>query len=143
MDPTKQATNREEAAEHAVPSQQTIASNMDVLVGYILLIGVLLSVLLITAGTIWNWILTHRLTTLFTITGENYFGFLLSSFHQLFSGALEPRLLISLGIVTLMFTPYLRVAASVVYFAFIARNWKYTLFTLFVFTVLTYSLFLR
>jgi uncharacterized membrane protein len=42
-----------------------------------------------------------------------------------------------------MFTPYLRVAASAVYFALVERNLKYTLFTLFVFAVLTYSLFLR
>jgi uncharacterized membrane protein len=123
--------------------EQESMNSMDVLVGYILLIGVLLSVALIIGGTLWNWILTHHLTIQYTISGENYFSFLLSSFRQLFGGALQPRLLISLGIVTLMFTPYLRVAASVVYFAVVAHNWKYTLFTLFVFTVLTYSLFLR
>jgi uncharacterized membrane protein len=42
-----------------------------------------------------------------------------------------------------MFTPYVRVLASLFYFAVVARNWKYTLFTGFVLTVLTYSLFLR
>ncbi len=126
-----------------VAAEQKSMNNMDVLVGYILLVGVLLSVALIIAGTLWNWIVAHHLTIQYTISGQNYFGFLLSSFRQLFRGALEPRLLISLGIVTLMFTPYLRVAASVVYFAAVAHNWKYTLFTLFVFAVLTYSLFLR
>ena len=30
-----------------------------------------------------------------------------------------------------------------VFFALVERNWKYTLFTTFVFAVLTYSLFLR
>lgn len=117
--------------------------NMDVLVGYILLIGVLVSVALIIAGTLWNWAITHSLSTQFTIAGENYFSFLVSSLRQLFTGAINPRLLISLGIVTLMFTPYLRVAASMVYFAFVARNIKYTVFTLVVFSILTYSLFLR
>lgn len=124
-------------------AEQENMNSMDVLVGYILLIGVLVSVVLIIAGTLWNWLSAHSLTTQFTISGENYFGFLISSLHQLLIGAIRPQLLISLGIVTLMFTPYLRVAASVVYFAFVARNGKYTIFTLVVFSILTYSLFLR
>jgi uncharacterized membrane protein len=125
------------------PVEQKGMDKMDVLVGYILLIGVLLSVTLVICGTLWNLAVTHTLTTEFTIVGQNYFGFMTSSLKQLFTGALNPHLLVSLGIITLMFTPYLRVAASVIYFAFVAQNLKYTLFTLFVFTVLTYSLFLR
>jgi uncharacterized membrane protein len=137
-----------EKAKHTHAAGETTAeqasmNNMDTLVGYILLIGVLVSVALIIAGTLWNWITAHSLTSLFTISGKNYFSFLASSLQQLFTGAIRPQLLISLGIVTLMFTPYLRVAASVVYFAFVARNLKYSIFTLFVFVVLTYSLFLR
>jgi uncharacterized membrane protein len=138
MEKTKQNLAADETT-----AEQTSMYNMDTLVGYILLIGVLLSVGLIIAGTLWNWVVAHSLTSLFTISGVNYFGFLTSNLHQLFIGAIRPQLLISLGIVTLMFTPYLRVAASVVYFAFVARNLKYSIFTLFVFTVLTYSLFLR
>lgn len=124
-------------------TEQESMNNMDVLVGYILLIGVLVSVGLIVAGTAWNWVISHSLTSLFTISGKNYFGFLMSSLRQLFTGTVDPKLLISLGIATLMFTPYLRVAASVIYFAFVARNGKYTIFTLIVFSILTYSLFLR
>jgi uncharacterized membrane protein len=107
------------------------------------LAGVVISSLLIIAGTAWNWAAYHSLTTHFSMSGENYFNFLVSGFQQLFSGAIQPSLLVKLGIITLLFTPYLRVAASAVYFAFVARNLKYTLFTLFVFSVLTYSLFLR
>jgi len=118
-------------------------SGMDSLVGYILLVGVLISGLLIIAGTAWNLAINHSLSTQFTISGQNYFNFLASSFQQLFLGELQPRLLISLGIVTLMLTPFMRVGASMVYFAMVERNLKYTLFTLFVFAVLTYSLFLR
>jgi hypothetical protein len=33
--------------------------------------------------------------------------------------------------------------ASLVFFAFVARNWKYSAFTAFVLAVLPYSLFLR
>ena len=42
-----------------------------------------------------------------------------------------------------MLTPYVRVLVSILYFAFSERNWKYALFTGFVFSVLTFSLFLR
>jgi len=42
-----------------------------------------------------------------------------------------------------MLTPFVRVLTSVFYFAFVERNWKYTLFTGFVLGLLTYSLFLR
>ncbi len=126
-----------------VAADQNRMAGMEVLVGYILQIGVLTSAALIILGTVWNLLQTGSLTTNFIISGENYFGFALSSFRQLFQGAVSPHLLISLGIITLMFTPYLRVAASAAFFAFVARNWKYTIFTLFVFSVLTYSLFLR
>ena len=123
------------------PPQDT--DKMNSLVGYILLVGVSLSALLIIAGSLWNWASTRSLTTRLTISGVNYFGFLISDFRQLFAGQIKPPLLISLGIAVLMATPYIRVGASAVYFALVAHNLKYTLFTLFVFAVLTYSLFLR
>lgn len=59
------------------------------------------------------------------------------------SGALRPRVLINFGLAVLLLTPYVRVAASMLYVAVAERNWKYTAFTGFVFAVLTYSLFLR
>ncbi len=133
--------NHSPAAE--TPNGPKSIAGMNTLVGYILLIGVLTSAILIITGTLWNWILTHSLTLEYPILGKNYFEFLLSSLQQLFAGDLQPHVFISLGIIVLMLTPYLRVGASVVYFAAAAHNWKYTIFTLFVFSVLTYSLFLR
>jgi len=59
------------------------------------------------------------------------------------SRPLRPRLFLNMGIAILMLTPFVRVLASVFYFAFAERNWKYTLFTGFVLSVLIYSLFLR
>jgi len=43
----------------------------------------------------------------------------------------------------LLLTPYARVLASMLYFALVERNRKYTAFTTFVLLTLTYSLFLR
>lgn len=117
--------------------------DMEVLVGYILQIGVLLSMALIATGMIWRWINTGALAFDYTITGMNFFEFVLTDIQQMVAGAFRPRLLLNLGIATLMLTPFVRVFASMLYFAIVERNWKYTIFTAFVFSVLTYSLFLR
>ncbi len=117
--------------------------DMEVLVGYILLGGVLASVTLLGAGLIWRWAATGSVEFDYSLHGMNVFEFLLADLRQVASGAVRPRLLVNLGIAALMLTPYLRVVASMVYFAVVERNRKYTLFTAFVFSVLTYSLFLR
>ncbi len=116
---------------------------MDALVGYILLYGVLLSMALVVAGLCWRWLRTGHLWLDYQISGMNLFQLVGAEIRLAAFGQLRPRLLINLGIAVLMLTPFLRVVASVAYFAAVLRNWKYSLFTLFVLTVLTYSLFLR
>ncbi|MHB8653152.1 MAG: DUF1634 domain-containing protein [Terriglobia bacterium] len=123
--------------------QETRQFEMDTLVGYILQDGVLLSLGLIIAGLIWRWFRTGTLTVDYQITGMNLFEFVTAEVRLAVHGAVEPRLLINLGIAVLMFTPFIRVAASVVYFFAVLKNWKYTIFTSIVLIVLTYSLFLR
>ncbi len=49
---------------------------------------------------------------------------------------------ITLGIVVLILTPYIRVIASVIYFG-IRKDYKYVIITLFVLTALTISLYLH
>ncbi len=115
---------------------------METLIGYILLSGVLISMALIATGIIWNWLQTGRLTLEYPIIKTNLFGFMVSSIREVLAGILHPRLFVSLGIIALMLTPYTRVLASVLYFALAEHNIKYTLFTAFVLSVLTYSLFL-
>jgi uncharacterized membrane protein len=116
---------------------------MEGLVGYILLIGVLLSLLLIVVGVAWHWISTGQLGLEYSIKGMNLFEFLVRDVGEAVHGMLRPRLFTNLGIAVLMLTPYVRALVSMLYFAFGARNWKFTLFTGFVLAVLTYSLFLR
>lgn len=116
---------------------------MDVLVGYILLCGVLLSMALIVAGLLWKYIQTGGVRLEYELAGMNLFQFVVSEIHLAALGQLRPRLLINMGIVVLMLTPFFRVLASVVYFLVVLKNWKYTAFTLFVLLVLTGSLFLR
>ncbi len=117
--------------------------DMEILVGYILLTGVLLSVALLATSFVWHWMRVGHLRFEHTIAGMNFFEFILTTFRQMASRAFRPRLFLNLGIGVLMLTPFVRVLASVFYFGFVERNWKYTLFTGFVLGVLTYSLFLR
>jgi uncharacterized membrane protein len=130
-------------AEDRVQVATATRFDMEFLVGSILQYGLLLSVALLVAGLAWHWIATSQLGTEYLVTGVNLFQFLLVNIRQAISGTVRPRLLVSLGLAALMMTPYTRVMASLAYFAFVERNWKYTLFTAFVFVVLTYSLFLR
>ena len=117
--------------------------DMESLVGAILLTGVLLSVALLAIGLLWRWIRVGNLRFEHSIVGVNFFEFISSTLRQMASRALRPRLFLNMGIGVLMLTPFVRVLASVFYFAFVEHNWKYTLFTAFVLSVLTYSLFLR
>ncbi len=118
-------------------------SMMEKLVGYILLVGVLASIVLIAAGVVWHYAATGRLGLKYSISGMNLFQFVVKDFATATHPPLRPRLFINLGIATLMLTPYVRVLASMLYFGFAERNAKYTVFTALVFSVLTYSLFLR
>jgi uncharacterized membrane protein len=123
-------------------SIQTIQFDMETLIGYILLGGTLLSFALIVTGLVWRWAMGH-LTIPYSIAGMNLFSFILSDLMHVISGDFRPRLFINSGIAVLILTPYLRVLASMLYFAAVERNLKYSLFTGFVFSVLTYSLFLH
>ena len=124
-------------------AQEWRQMEMDALVGYILLGGVLLSMALIVAGLFWKYLQTGGVRLEYELAGMNLFQFVVSEIHLAAIGQIRPRLLINMGIVVLMLTPFFRVLASVVYFLVVLKNWKYTTFTLFVLLVLTGSLFLR
>ena len=116
---------------------------MDTVVGYVLLVGVLLSIALIVSGLAWHWAVTGHLELTYRIVGMNLLQFVSSDAGQLASRPLDPQTIVSAGMAVLMLTPYVRVIASVAYFALAERNWKYVAFTTFVLGVLTYTLFLR
>lgn len=126
--------------ERAGSAQQ---ARMDLLIGYLLLGGVVLSLALIAAGLVWRWIRTGKPSLDYQLIGTDVFQLAVHEIRLATHGAVRPRLLDTSGIVVLMLTPYLRVVASVAYFLFVVRNWKYAIFTSIVLTVLTYSLFLR
>ena len=118
-------------------------TKMDSLLGYLLLCGVALSMVLIVLGLGWHYLRTGSFWLDHPLAGMNLFQFAGHEFHLALSEQLRPRTLVDLGIVVLMFTPYARVVASMVYFMAVLKNWKYSLFTGIVLAVLTFSLFLR
>ena len=128
---------------HSAKAKGTTHFDMETLIGYILLLGVLLSVALLIIGLTWHWAATGHLRIEYPIKGMNLFEFIQAAMRQISSGTIQPSLMINLGIAVVMFTPYVRVAASMFYFAWVEHNFKYTLFTGFVLSALTYSLFLR
>ena len=122
--------------------ERKLGFDMESLIGYLLLAGVLLSVALILTGMVWHWEATGKLQFDYSMPRMNLFEFILADFRRVASG-LGPRRMIALGLAVLMLVPYLRVVASMLYFALAERDWKYTIFTGIVAAVLTYSLFLR
>lgn len=82
----------------------------------------------IVSGSSWN------------VKGGNFFDFAYSTVASLFEG-LTPIALVSLGIVILMFTPYIRVIAAMLYYG-VERDWKYVAITSFVLAVITFGLFI-
>lgn len=116
---------------------------MDVLVGYILLFGVLLSMAFLVAGLIWRWAETRGVSMDYRLAGMNLFELVTQDAGRMAHGQFRARMMITSGILVLMLTPYFRVVASMLYFLTVLKNWKYTVFTSIVLIVLTYSLFLR
>ena len=131
------------AEDRAKKRDDALDARMDVLVSYVLLTGVVTSVILVVLGLAWRWLNTGQLGVDYRISGMNLFEFVIDDLRQVTSAEVRPRLLVSLGIAALMLTPYVRVLASLLFFAFAEHNRKYVVFTGFVLSVLTFSLFLR
>jgi uncharacterized membrane protein len=115
-------------------------------ISWILRIGVILSVFFNVAGLMLDYAQTGSASlnlvsgSSWNVRGGNFFDFASSTAKSLFGG-LTPVTLASLGIVILMFTPYIRVIAAVLYYG-VERDWKYVAITSFVFAVITLGLFI-
>jgi uncharacterized membrane protein len=119
-------------------------------ISYILIVGVFLSLVLISIGLVSYY--TPRgfssephFTTKWQMDGSNFFAFIDNFISQLSSSASTTHFasnaikIMALGLVILIITPFVRVFASVVFFG-LSRNYKYLLITSFVLITLTVSL---
>jgi uncharacterized membrane protein len=120
-------------------------STLEVIIGYLLIIGVVISVVLevigitLYYGTYGN--VTISQNPVFFVSGMNFFAFILAEFRHSF-GAQNALWFMTIGLIILLLTPYIRAITSVVYFGW-EKNRKYVLITLFVLIVLTVSLILH
>ena len=115
--------------------------DMEPLVASILLGGVLVSSGLVVIG-----LALHRMATgqwMFdgSFQGSNLLQFMLADLRQIVSGRIGTRLLIHLGFAVLVLTPYVRILASLFYFAYVERAWKHAVLTASVCLLLSYVLF--
>jgi uncharacterized membrane protein len=115
-------------------------TDVDVIIGYTLSTGVLVSLVLLVVGLAWHWVRWETLRLDYTLPATSVAGLVATDVQQLTTAAARPRLLVNLGIAVLMLTPYIRVLASMLYFVFAERNVKYAVFTALVLAMLTYSL---
>jgi uncharacterized membrane protein len=117
-----------------------VGAGADLIVGYTLLAGVLLSLGLITVGLAWHWALYGTWQLDYVLPTTSVAGFIVADLTAMAGGSFRPRFLVNTGIVVLLLTPYVRVLLSMLYFLLVERDLKHTLFTAFVLATLTYSL---
>ena len=121
-----------------------IESKLETAISYLLISGVVISLLLEIAGvTLYlhghgNLVISHDQGVF--IQGRDFFSFI----YQLWgnNAGNTAILLMIAGIVVLILTPFIRIIVSVVYFGR-EKNWKYVFITLFVLLVITLSLTLH
>ncbi len=116
---------------------------LELAISYILIGGVVLSVFFELIGFIGYYFANGSLSVVFqpafALKGADFFSYAGATVLRLLRGDWTPIDILSLGLVLLMITPYVRVLASTVYFGWV-RNMKYLFITLFVLMVLTASL---
>ncbi len=120
-------------------------SKLETAISYMLIAGVVMSLFLEIAGVL---LLMRTGGTLsisqepgLFVKGRDFFSFV----YEQFSGGQSAGagiLLMTVGIIVLILTPYVRLVASVLYFA-AEKNAKYVMITLFVLIVVTLSLALH
>jgi uncharacterized membrane protein len=120
-------------------------TKLEAIVSSLLVVGVVTSVLLevvgigLYFGTYGNVAVSSSPSVY--ISGENFFAFVIEKMQNLFVQE-NALLFMTIGIVVLILTPYIRAITSCIYFGW-EKNAKYVAITLFVLVVLTLSLALH
>ena len=120
---------------------QWIASfDMEDLVSSILRDGMLVSMSLVISGLMVQRLCHGQIEE--QLQGTNALQLVLADLRRIGPAARWPSILVHVGIAGFMVTPYVRVFASMLYFAKVQRSWKHALMTGLVLATLTYVLFL-
>jgi uncharacterized membrane protein len=120
-------------------------SRLETGISYLLMAGVIISLVLEVVGVALLYHANHSLAisqneTAF-IQGNDFFTFIFQQFRGEHSQGIGLRLM-TIGIIILILTPFIRLVTSVVYFGW-EKNMKYVVITLFVLVVITLSLALH
>ncbi len=127
-----------------IQEEPKIESKLENAISYLLITGVMVSVLLEISGVILY--LSEHGNLLISqgggafIQGKDFFSFIYNFWHD-YAGNASVLLMIA-GIVILILTPFIRIVLSVIYFSW-EKNRKYVFITLFVLVVITLSLTLH
>jgi uncharacterized membrane protein len=126
-------------------TQEDKESKLETAISILLITGVVVSVVLEAVGMAlyfgaYGNVDVSRSPVVY-IEGENFFAFVVEKVQNLFV-AENALIFMTLGIIILVLTPYLRGITSAIYFGW-EKNWKYVAITLFVLLVLTFSLALH
>ncbi len=128
----------------SMPDTHRVEHSLERFISYLLIVGVIVSVLLEIAGVALYYTTYHTLAIssdpAFKIQGHDFFSYLAGLLGGSAGG--PPVQLMTWGIMVLLLTPYLRVVLSVLFFGW-EKNWKFVVITLFVLVVLTISLTLH
>ena len=116
--------------------------DMEDLIGSVLGRGTMLSISLVVAGVVLQWVGINRGASLDALQGTNAFHFILADLYRVGSITHWPALLVHVGLAVLLYTPYVRVGVSMMYFSYVQRSWKHALLGSLVLATLTYILFL-
>ncbi len=128
--------------------QEDKAAKLQKAVSYVLIGGVILSLILETVGFVLYYTQTKNLALEFTkqwqLKGADFFShtayvFMSAIYGGDHSSINNPLKIMALGIIILMLTPFVRVVASVIFFGY-QKDFKYLVITFFVLVVLTISL---
>jgi uncharacterized membrane protein len=120
-------------------------TKLETIISYLLIVGVVVSVVMeaigitLYYGTYGNVQVSQNPAVF--ISGKNFFAFIVYQTQHLL-GSQNALLFMTLGLIILILTPYLRAITSVIYFAW-EKHYKYVLIALFVLIVLTVSLALH
>lgn len=129
----------------SIKNEEKSLLTMEAVISYILIVGVILSLVLEVTGLIFFYRTYHNFnfseSGLFKIQGHDFFGYIAGLLRGGFTGGTTVQFMTA-GIIVLLLTPFLRVVFSAGYFAR-ERNYKFVVITVFVLVVLTISLTLH
>jgi uncharacterized membrane protein len=115
--------------------------DLNTVVDVTLLGGLILSVSIIIASLVWQWLSSGTLGFFPAIPARNLLEYLIYTFRNASSEGMGPTVLANAGIAVLLLTPFMRVLASALFFGLYEHNRIYTAITAFVLAFLGIVLF--